>query len=155
MWADVATDVEYNSTYTNVDVSVAFDNGSRCILGSLTRNYYYYNQLTSLTWYNNSIRDFSSLGYLNAEGQKLKVSAIRVYTPNGNRTLSRGTQSSTVSTSINTAVGPYSGVFARVGNSQVWEGWIFSFASFRSVPDPTDWTNVIYPNYRDKYSAQN
>jgi hypothetical protein len=155
MWADVATDVEYDSIYTNVDVSVAFDGTFRCVLGSLTRSYYYYNSLNSMIYYNNSIRDFSSLGYTNTEGQKLKVSALRVYTPNGNRSLSRGTQTSTVTSSINTAIGPYSGVFARVGNSIVWEGWLFSFASFRSIPDPTDWTNTIYPQYRDKYSAVN
>jgi hypothetical protein len=154
LWSDVISDVEYNSTYTNVDVSVPFDNGPRCVLGSLSRAFYYYNQLTSLTYYNNTVQVFSSLNYLNVQGEKLKVSAIRVNTPNGNRTISRGTQSSTVSTSISTAIGPYSGVFARIGINQVWGGWLFSFASFRSTPNLTDWDNNIYPNYRDKYSAE-
>jgi hypothetical protein len=156
MWADVATDAEYNSTYTNVDISVTFStSGNPCVLGSLSRAYYYINLPTALNYYNNSIVLFSAVSYLNSEAQKIKVSAMRVYTPNGNRSLSRGTQTSTVTTTINTTVGPYSGVFARVGTSDIWSGWLFSFASFRSIPDPTDWTNTIYPNYRDRYSAVN
>jgi hypothetical protein len=83
-------------------------------------------------------------------------------TPNGLRTLTIGTGSTSLSTSItNGCVTAERSLLFHTLNSgtaaasAAYVGHMFFDMSFSSIPSNTDWDNLIYPLLRNKYSASN
>ena len=163
----------YNSQYTFLSLYLPFSgrtnfNNKSGVNDSNGHNFYQSAGVgsNSIVYYNvgNSAALISS-NYSNIS--PLKIDCYRQIintgaTPNGLRTLTIGTGSTSSSTSIsNGCVSAERSLLFHTYNagtaaaSAAYVGHMFFDMSFNSIPSNTDWNNLIYPLLRNKYSASN
>jgi hypothetical protein len=163
----------YNSQYTLLSLYVPFSgrtsfNNKSGVNDSSGHNFYqnYSVANNGTTYYNvGNTGVLISLAYSNIS--PLKIECYRQIintgaTPNGLRTLTIGTGSTSSSTSIPSGcITAERSLLFHTNNagtaaaSAAYVGHMFFDMSFRSIPSNTDWNNLIYPLLRNKYSASN
>lgn len=168
-----STSTPYNSQYTFLSLYVPFSgrtgfNNKSGVNDSNGNNFYQNAGVGSygITYFNvNNSAVLIGLNYSNIS--PLKIDCYRQIintgtTPNGLRTLTIGTGSTSSSTSItNGCVTAERSLLFHTYNAgaasaaAAYVGHMFFDMSFGSIPSNTDWNNLIYPLLKNKYGTSN